>query len=72
MSAFLLVSDRAGHNILGPGPLSGASESSGSQERGQASSGTVQVFLVEPGGQTHRELQSEDWWARSEHEVHGA
>jgi hypothetical protein len=40
--------------------------------RGWARSGTVQLFLVEPRGQSHRGLQSEDWWAQSEHEVHGA
>jgi hypothetical protein len=34
--------------------------------------GTVQMFLVKSRGQSHRELWSEDWWAWSEHEVHGA
>jgi hypothetical protein len=30
------------------------------------------MFLVRLRGQSGRELQSEDWWAQSEHEVHGA
>jgi hypothetical protein len=30
------------------------------------------MFLVELRGQSHRELQSEDWWAQSEQEIHGA
>jgi hypothetical protein len=29
------------------------------------------MFLVEPRGQPHRELWSEDCWAWCEHEVHG-
>jgi hypothetical protein len=32
----------------------------------------VQVFLVDPKGQSYRELRSEDWWAWSNHEGHGA
>jgi hypothetical protein len=34
--------------------------------------GTAQMFLVEPRGQSYRELWSEDWWAQSEHEAYGA
>jgi hypothetical protein len=30
------------------------------------------MFLVELRGKSRRELWSEDWWAWSEHEVHGA
>jgi hypothetical protein len=30
------------------------------------------MFLVQHRGQFHRELWSEDLWAQSEHEVHGA
>jgi hypothetical protein len=30
------------------------------------------MFLVKPRGQSCRELWSEDWWAQSQHEVHGA
>jgi hypothetical protein len=29
------------------------------------------MFLVEPRGQSHRELWSEDWWAQSKREIHG-
>jgi hypothetical protein len=61
-----------GHNLFSLGLLSGASAGRWVLGGGSACIETVQMFLIGPGGQSCRELWSEDWWAQSEHEVYGA
>jgi hypothetical protein len=71
MSTFLLVSDHAGHNILGLGLLLGASSVQWVLGERLGPQWDCSNVLVEPGGWSCWMLQSDDLWAWSEHEVHG-